>query len=122
MVPCLISIIIITVSLIITLCDALIPWGLWTHPILNFICIVFFGFGLLCFVYGIKKESPWYFFVSTCLLGLAIFYVLIHYIIWWLNLIIIGSIVAIVSIFSFILFGSKTEDIVINNDDNKNIK
>lgn len=110
----LISIGIIIVSTVFTLLDVLIPLNIWLHPVLNFLFINLLGFGLMLLILAFIKYSPWYFFLSSVCLGLSLEYVLLQYIYWWLGAIIVGAVVVIVAIFSFIISGNKTEDISLN--------
>ena len=109
-----ISIVILLTSLVITLIDALVPLRLWTHPILNFFFFMFSMYGIVAFVYGIIKESPWWFFICSILLGLSVFYVLMQYVKWWLALIVVIVVIAVVAILSFVFLGNKTEEIALN--------
>lgn len=121
----LISLAILIVSLVLTLCNALIPWNIWGgesfRKILFFVFCIFVGFGILCaFIAGAEK-SPWYFFISAILIGLALLYALLAYIPWYLDIIIFVCLLAVVSILSFIVAGRETEDIALNkSSDYKN--
>lgn len=110
----LISIAIILVSLAVMLVDVFVPLSLWTHPILNFAFCIFVGFGVLALMLGVKEKSPWYFFLAAWLLGLAVFYLIIQYAKWWIALIILICILAVLGILSVIIAGHKTEDIALN--------
>lgn len=117
------AIAVLLISLTVTLLDVFVPFNLWVHPVLNYFCFAFIGFGLMTFVMGVKRESPWFLFISSFLLGISVFYAMVNYILWWVALLICGVIVAIVGILCFILFGSKTEDIALNKSkDYKNYK
>ena len=111
------SILVIIVALAFALCDFLIPLNIWTHPALNFLFVLCIGFGILTIVFGTVKGSPWYFFLSSILFGLALIYVLLQYIPWWIGLIITVSIWIIFAIISFISSGNKTENIALNESD-----
>ncbi len=116
-----VSIVILIAALTLTLCDALIPLNIWVHPVLTFLFALFVGFGLMCLVLGIAKKSAWYLFLAAILLGLSLFYALIHYIKWWLVLIILVVLWLIVSIFCFLIATHKTESIALNkSSDYKN--
>ena len=111
---CIISIAILAVSLTVMLCDYLIPLSFWTHPILNFLFALFVGFGIMSLVLGVTNKSPWYIFTATGLLGLAIIYVLLQYIEWWIGVIFVVVVCAVMAIISVMRSGVKTEDIALN--------
>ncbi len=108
------SILIILISLAVMLCDFLIPLNFWTFPLLNFLFCLFVGFGLLGLGLGFVNRSPWYFFISSTLLGLALFYAIIQYVIWWICIVIFFVLLAVVAIVSFMTAGNKTEDVALN--------
>ena len=108
------SLIVIVISLVVMLFDIFVPLNFWTHPVLNFLFCLFIGFGVICMAFGFTKSSPWYFFLSAILLGLSLIYALIHYIDWWVGLIIVCCVWVIFAIISFIIAGNKTEDIALN--------
>ena len=105
---------VLTLSLVFALLDALIPLKIWTHPILNFLFAICIGFGIMVLVMAFIKKSPWFFFTSAILFGLAFFYVLMQYITWWIVLIILVVVLAIFAVVSFMTAGNKTEDIALN--------
>lgn len=111
-----ISIAILLVSLVITLCDALIPLNIWVHPVLTFLFCIFIGFGVMSFVFGILKQFPMYYFISAMLLGLAFIYAfaasLPNY--WWISLIVAVVVWAVIGIISFLSAGNQTEEISLN--------
>lgn len=112
---------VLTLSLVFMLLDALIPLNIWTHPALNFLFALCIGFGIMTLVLAFIKKSPWFFFLSATLLGLAFFYVLMQYITWWIVLIILVVVLAIFAVVSFIISGNQTEDIALNkSQDYKN--
>lgn len=112
------SIAILVVSLIITLCDALVPLDIWVHPILTFLFCAFVGFGVLLIVCAFIKHSPFYFFLSAAFLGLALFYAVINYTEWWIALIALFVTWGVFACLSFLVNGNKTEDIVLNKSEN----
>lgn len=103
------SLAILVLALTFCLLDALIPLNLWTHPILNFLFVAFAGFGVLSLVYGFKFKSSGYIFLGTILLSLAIFYLFIQFVFWWLSLIIVLFVSVVLSIVSVCCVGNKTE-------------
>lgn len=109
-----ISIGIFVIALAFMICDWAIPISLLYHPVLNFVSIIFIGFGIMALIYGFKRKVPFYFFLSALLLGLVVFYVLFYYLVWWIGLIAFVVISFIISIFSFIVVGNKTEEIALN--------
>lgn len=111
-----VSIAILLASLIVMICDWAIPLNLWTHPILNFFAVLFFGFSILCLVLGILKKSPWYFFLFATLISLVAFYVIIQYVVWWIALIVALVDCLIIALLSLIVAGNRTENIALNND------
>lgn len=110
----LVSIAILVASLAITLCDALIPLGVWVHPILTFLFCLFVGFGVTLVVLAFVVRSPFYFFLSAGLLGLALFYALVNYMEWWICLIALFVTWGVFACLSFLVNGNKTEDIALN--------
>lgn len=117
------SIAILVASVAVLLLDALIPLGIWLHPALTFLFCLFTGFGALCLVLGFYDKSPWYFFLSSVLLGLAFIYAFSCSIpkYWWISLIIVIVIWAIFSVMSVMAAGNKTESIALNkSSDYKN--
>ncbi len=108
------SVCILALSLAFALVDALVPLKIWTHPVLNFFFGIFTGFGVVAIALAFKKVSPWFFFISAILLGLAILYVTLQYITWWLCIIILVVFFAIFAVMSFMTCGNQTEDIALN--------
>ena len=117
-----ISLFILLGSLTLTLLDALIPLNLWTHPILTFLFCIFLGFGVMSLVLGYCKKCPWRVFVGSVLFSLAILYVLLQYVFVWLAILITFVLIAILSIFSFMRMGSKTEFALNDSEDYKDYK
>lgn len=113
----LISICIILASLVLCILDWAIPLNIWVHPILTLLFCLFVGFGAVCITVGITKKSSWYFFLSTILFSLAIFYVLFQYVVWWLCIIVELVFAICMSIASVIVCGNKTEQV-----DNEELK
>ena len=112
-----VAIAILCVALVFTLLDALIPIGLFIHPALNFLLIVFAGFGIMLAITGFIRKSTWFFFLGAELSGFALFYVLINFVIWWLCLIIVLAFWAILAIVSIIRIGNMTESVALNDSD-----
>ena len=108
------SICIFVLSLTFAIIDWAVPLKVWTHPILNFLFALCIGFGIMSFALACVKRSPWYFFLSAILIGLAALYVTLQYIVWWLCLIIIIVFMAVTSITSIMVAGNKTEEIALN--------
>ena len=115
------SVCVLLVSLTVTLLDALIPLSIWDHPVLTLLFCLCCGFGVIALVLGIVKKSPWFTFLSSILLGLAIFYAVAHYVIWWLCLIVVLVFWIIMALVSFLRSGNRTESIALNRDENGNI-
>ena len=109
-----ISVVILLISLTITLLDALIPWGLWVHPVLNFLFFNFVGFGIITAITAFKKSSPAYWSLSAIMLGLCCFYVVMQYTFWWIALIATIVLWLVFTIISVVVFGNKTEEIALN--------
>lgn len=122
----LLSILICVVALTFTILDATGTITLWSylwHPAFTFLLFAFAGFGIICIVLGVSKKSPWFYFLSAILLGLALFGILIHYLAWWICLIAIIVLWIISALLSFISTGNKTESIALNDKpDYKNYK
>ncbi|MBE7087489.1 MAG: hypothetical protein E7369_04225 [Clostridiales bacterium] len=113
-----IALCILVLSLAMTIIDWAVPLNLWIHPLLNFVFFIFCGFGVFSFVLGFIKKSPWYFFLSAGLLALSVLYVLISYkMVWYVTLLIVVCVPAIIALLSLIVNGNKTEDIALNKSD-----
>ena len=108
------SVAVLIISLAIMLCDIFIPLNFWTHPVLNFLFCLAIGFGVMCMGLGFARSSVWYFFLSAVLIGLALIYALLQYILWWIGVIVVCVVLIIFSILSIISAGYKTEEIAIN--------
>ena len=109
--------------MILDFCKVVKFWDYAWHPILTFLLFVFLGFGVICFTLGISKKSPFYFMLSAVLIGLGLFGIIMHYIIWWICLIAVVVLWIIVALVSFISAGNKTESISLNaSPDYKNYK
>lgn len=111
-----ISICVLLAALTFALLDAFVPFTFWrySHPVLNFLFCILLGFGVMTLVFAFRMQSPWYFFLSSVLLGLAFFYVLIQYVVWWICLLIVVVVWSIFGVISFMSAGNKTEDIALN--------
>ena len=109
-----IALLILLASLALTICDWAIPLNIYVHPILTFFMCLFGGLGIMCFVYGLLRKSPWYFFLSAVLLGLSGFYIAVNHLDWWLSIIIVFVLWAIIALLSYMTAGNKTEDIALN--------
>ena len=94
--------------------DWAVPLKVWTHPILNFLFGLALGFGIISLTLACIRRSPWYFFLCAILLGLALFYVTVQYVVWWLCLVIILVLMAVTIITSLMVAGNKTEEIALN--------
>ena len=117
-----ISIAILLVSLAVMLLDIFVPLNFWTHPSLTFFFCAFVGFGITCFVLGFLNKSTWFFFLSSILLGLALFYAMMQYVAWWVGLIIVLVLWIIFAVLSVISLGKKTEYADNDNPDYKDYK
>lgn len=120
------SIAILLIAVTVSVLDAVIPsFDLWIHPILTFFFVLFLGFGIKSFVLGFTCGSAWYFFISAILLGIAFAYGFICTFIefWWLAIIIVVVLWAIIALLSILVNGNGTEDIALNSKpDYKNYK
>ncbi len=108
------SIAIVLASLAFMLLDIFIPLNIWLHPVLNFLFGILLGFGVLLMVLGFTRRSHWFLFLSSILMGLAVFYVLAQYVFWWIVLIVVVVVWVIFGIMSFMCNGSMSEDIALN--------
>lgn len=110
------SIAVLVVSLVVTLCDAIIPLKFWLHPALTFGFCIFIGFGLILTVLGLGKKSVWYLFLGSVLLGLALIYAISQIVpdVWWVGIIVAVVVWAIFGVMSFVSNGNKTEEIALN--------
>ncbi len=114
------SIAILVVSFAVMLLDAIIPLNIWLHPILTFLFCVFIGFGIIGLILGFSKKSPWNFFISAILLGLAFVYAFSCSIpeYWWISVVAVVVIWIIFAVLSFMVSGNHTEDIALNKSAN----
>ena len=113
-----ISILILLVAVSFAVFDAVVPsFNLWVHPVLTFFFVLFLGFGIKTFVLGFIRSSAWNFFLSAILLGFAFAYGFICSFteFWWLAIIIVGVLWAIVALLSISVNGNGTEDIALNS-------
>lgn len=110
------SICIFVLSLTFAILNAVLPFDFLTHPILNFLLGLAIGFGIMTLVLGFKNRSPWFFFLSAILLGLAVLYVTLYYLwsLWWLCILIFVVLLAVVAMTSVMTAGNKTEEIALN--------
>ena len=115
-----IAIAILVASLVVALLDAIIPLNFWTHTALNFFFCAFLGFGVLSLTFGIKKKASWFVFFGAILLGLAIFYALFQYLVWWLALIAVIVLWGILVTIGYVVLGNKIEDVDNNKPEYKN--
>ncbi len=112
------SIAILLIALTVAVLDAVIPtFDLWVHPILTFIFVLFLGFGIMSLIMGFTRSSTWYFFLSAILLGFAFAYGFICTFMefWWLAIIIVVVLWAVIALISIAFNGNKTEDIALNS-------
>ncbi len=114
------AIAIIVIALTLTLVKALVPLKFWgtgaLYEILFFVFCIAIGFSIMCAYIAFCKKSPWYFFLSATLLGVAVAYAVSYYLAWWIGAIVVLCLLAIIAIISFITAGSHTEEIALNND------
>lgn len=109
------SIIILLLSLILMIMDFVLPLNLWTHPVLNFFFSLFIGLGITCIMIGLLKHRVFMFFIGILLSGLAVFYLIIQYFVWWIALISCFVYIAVLTIINILINGNKTDDIALNN-------
>lgn len=109
------SIAILITSLIVMLLDIFVPFNLWLHPSLNFLFCMLTGFGILLLILGVKNSFSWHCFVGLILLSLAIFYVLMQYLAWWISVITVFVVLCVVGLLCFVKTGNKTE-LSLNDD------
>ena len=103
------SILILIIALTFTLLDALLPIGFLIHPVLSFLLVLFLGFGVLLFFNGVKIKSHWFLFVSNIFLSLALLYLTVTFVKWWLSILIVVVFSAILSIFTVLVCGNAQE-------------
>ncbi len=108
------SIAIFLISLAVMICDFVIPLDLWTHPILTFIFCLSVGFFVLSILLGMVKKSVWYLFLGAICVTFSIIYPFAHTDFWWIGIIVTIVSWALIAIISYILMGSRTEDIALN--------
>lgn len=109
------SIIVFLTALAFMICDFVMDINVLVHPILNFLLIVFGGFGLFNLVVGFIKKYPAYFFLSGILISLSALYVLLSAVDpWWIAIITFVVICIIFVCLSLVVCGNKTENIALN--------
>ena len=110
------SIAIFVVALAFMFIDWFAPLNLLVHPALNFVAILFLGFGIMTLVLALKGKSPWFLFLSAVLIGLFLLYILLDVLWpdWWIAVVVTVAVWAIYAILSITLFGNKTEAIALN--------
>ncbi len=117
------SIVILLASLAVMICDFVVPLDFWTHPILTFLFCNSVGFFALCLIVGLANKSVFNFFISAICVTFAVIYAFAHYSFWWIGLFVLVVLWAIIALVSFMIMGSKTEAIALNeNPDYKNYK
>ncbi len=106
---------IFVVSVALLIVNYTMQINIGVHPLLNFAFLLAIDFGVLFAVMGFIKKSPAYFFLSAPLLALSLTYVLVCCLLpWWLILICALVVLVLISLFSLISAGNKTEDIALN--------
>lgn len=111
------SIAIVVLALTFMIVDWAVPLNLFTHPVLNFLAIIFIGFGIMTLVLAFMKKSQWFIFLSAILTGLFALYLLLNLLglnAWWIAVVIMVAIWIIYAILSITVFGYKTENIAKN--------
>lgn len=115
-----VSIGILLVSLAILIVDVVVPLNFWTHAVLNFLFCLFTGFGFLSLFVGFKNKSAWFIFVGAVLIAMAMFYMFIQYLFWWVALVIAVVFLSITSILDFMFLTNITEQVDNDNPEYKN--
>ncbi len=113
-----VSILILLIALTVTILDAVVPTlNIWIHPTLTFLFVLFLGFGIKTLVLGFMRKSAWNFFISAILLGFSFAYAFICTFtkIWWLAIIVVVVLWAIIALISIAYNGNGTEDIALNS-------
>lgn len=103
------SIAIIIISLSFFIVNVVKPLDIWTHPILNFLVLLFLGFGLMFTIKGFLSKSSITILFGSILLSLAIFYITIQYLAWYVALISSVCYALCISIISNTLYGNKND-------------
>ena len=116
----LLSVSIIIISLVFCIVDYVLDCEIWTHPILNFFFGIFLGFGILFSVRGFIKKSTLVVLIGTIFVSLAVFYLTIQYLPWYIALVCAGCYALCLSIISNSIFGNKTDYADNNSPDYKN--
>ena len=111
------SIAIFLIALAVMICQFVMGFDFLFHPILNFLLIVFAGFGLFNLISGFVKKYPAYFFLSAILIGLSALYVLLVTVsAWWVAVVSCVVLIILIACLSLIVCGNRTEDIALNKD------
>ena len=110
-------------ALAFSLCDYLLPLRLWTHPALNFLFVIFLGFGVSSLIRALIKKAPIFFFLTALFFAPSLFYILIQYLAWWICIICVVVLCSIIATLSYIVCGNVTESVALNEKaDYKNYK
>ncbi len=112
-----ISIVILLVSLAVMIIDFAVPTvNIFIHPVLTFLMCLCIGFGILHLCLGVVNKSAFYTFLGAIWLGLAIFYVLICLLNWWIALISVVVFWLIMGSLNTIINGNSADDSAMNKD------
>ena len=114
------SIAIIIISLTFFIINVVKPLDIWTHPILNFLVLLFLGFGLLFTLKGFFSKSTITILFGSIMLSLSIFYITIQYLPWYVALISSVCYALCISIISNTLYGNKNDYADNDSPDYKN--
>ncbi|MCQ2387327.1 MAG: hypothetical protein MJ066_02645 [Clostridia bacterium] len=114
--------VVLALSLIMAILDAVVPLNIWIHPIMTFLFFIFAGFGVVFYVSGFLKRSPYNFFLGAFFISLAIIYAFCCSFdrLWWLIFIVIPVLLALTAIISNLFNGNITEYADNDSDDYKN--
>lgn len=112
-----ISIAILIVSLAIMIIDFAVPSvNIFIHPVLTFLMCMCIGFGVWHVCLGVASKSIFYTFVGSIFFGLALFYVLICLLNWWIALVSLIVFWLIMGCLISILFGNPQDDCAMNKE------
>ena len=103
-------------ALVLTILEWSGVFTVCSHPILMFFLVAAAGLGVILAVQGFLGKSPFRFFLSAVMFLYVASYCLADFahMVWWLIVIVDAVIAILFVVISFMMAGSRTEDIALN--------